>query len=275
MKSQPWSWTSLVAVGIVVTLSAQAAKPAFEVASVRRAIPGTPGGRVQFLPGGRFVGENISLEFLLQQVFGVRGFQIVAEPKWRAIIADGRESRYQIQAQAHESATSEPQLKEMVKTLLAERFAFRFHKDTRELPIYALIAARGGIKGAHPVDGSGGGIASMAPGWIRGKGVTAEYLAETLSRYVDRPVINMTNVDQVFDFDLTWTPEAAVPSGDLDPGGCPSSFQQMAARLGWKLRASCPSIFVAVEEQLGLTLDARRSNIEVVVIDSIQQPTEN
>jgi uncharacterized protein (TIGR03435 family) len=255
-------------------LFAQTTKPTFEVAPIRRSEPGTRGGRVRFLPGGRFIGENIPLDFLIQQVYGVRDFQIIAEPKWRAIIADGHASRYQIQAQAHETATPE-QLKEMVKTLLADRFALQLHTEARELPIYALIPAKGGIKPAHAVDGFGGGVASMLPGWIRGKGVTAESLAQTLSRYVDRPVINTTNTDQLFDFDLTWTPEAAVPAGDLDPGGCPSSFREMTARFGWKLNATCPSIFAAVEEQLGMRLDSRQSKIDVLVIDSVLQPTEN
>ena len=275
MNSQRWLWSSVVAVGIVVTLAAQATKPTFEVASVRRAEPGTRGSRVQLLPGGRFIGENVPLDFILQQVYGVRDFQIIVEPKWRAIVVDGHAPRYQIQALAPNGSATPEQLKEMVKTLLAERFALRLHMEVREVPIYALILAKGGIKRAHAVDGFGGGIASMLPGWIRGKGVTAESLAQALSRYVDRPVIDMTNVDRLFDFDLTWTPEAGATAGDLDPGGCPSSFREMAARFGWKLNASCPSIFAAVEDQLGLTLDSRRAKVEVLVIDSVQPPTEN
>jgi len=88
----------------VQTTSVQA--PTFEAASVKRSVPGTPGGRVQFLPG-RFVGENVSLDYLLQQVHGVRGFQIIAAPAWKAIIADGRDSRYQIQATTYDTATPE------------------------------------------------------------------------------------------------------------------------------------------------------------------------
>jgi uncharacterized protein (TIGR03435 family) len=275
MKIQRWLLSLVLLLGMVVTLSAQTPTPTFDVASVKRAVPGTPGGRVQFLPGGRFVGQNVSLDFLLQQVYGVRGFQIVAAPNLRAIIADGRDSRYEIQAKGDESASPE-QLKEMVKTLLAERFNLRLHKETRDLPVFALVPAKGGVKGARPADGRGGGIASMANGWIRGQGVTSEALAQALSRFVDRPVIDQTDLDRVLDFDLTWTPMVAGTSDTVALGSeCPASFREMAQRLGWKLEGNCPSIFTAVEEQLGLKVEGQQAPVDVLVIDSVQQPTEN
>src|SRR5688572_26732168 len=130
--------------------------PTFEAVSVKRSVPGTTGGRVQFLPG-RFVGENVPLDFLLQQVYGVRDFQIVAPPELKAIIADSRDSRYQIQAKANDTATPE-QVKEMVKMLLADRFGLRLHQEMRALPVYALVQARGGVKGAREATGPPGGV---------------------------------------------------------------------------------------------------------------------
>jgi uncharacterized protein (TIGR03435 family) len=79
-------------------------------------------------------------------------------------------------------------------------------------------------------DGEGGGIAMMAAGWISGRGVTMRYLAETLSPLVsDRPVIDATNLDQVLDFHLTWTPDGAAAT---DGPGCPPSFKELADRTG-------------------------------------------
>lgn len=269
----PGAWLVVVAAGIVVTLSAQAPAPAFEVASVKRAVPGTPGSRVRFLPGGRFVGENVALEFVLQRIYGLRPFQIVAAPPVKAIIGDGYNSRYQIEAKGPESA-SEDDLKEMLKTLLAARFQLRSHKESRDIPVYALVVAKGGVKGARAADGKGGGIASMLPGWMRGQGTAPRYLAEQLSSLVDRPVIDRTNLDQVIDFDLTWTPDGAV-GNDTAPG-CPPSFQEMAKRVGWKLPDSgCPSIFTAVQEQLGLRLESQLAPMEVLVVDSVQPLTDN
>ena len=280
MSGQRWLWLFVVAVCVSVTLSAQAPGPTFDVASVRRAVPGETGGRVQFPPGGRFRAENVSIDFILQQVYGVRDFQIVAAPEWRAIIADGYGTRYYIEASGTASAT-ERDVKEMAKALLADRFALRLHTETRELPVYNMVVAKGGVKGAHAPDGPSGGVMLMVPGWIRGGRVSLSYLSLILSRYVDRPVVDATKLDQVIDFDLTWTPENIILSGTAKEAGfnggeCPASFQEMAARVKFKLtNPTCPTIFAAVEEQLGLRLEPARSPMEVIVIDSVQQPTEN
>jgi uncharacterized protein (TIGR03435 family) len=272
MTSQRWLWASVVMAGMVVAASAQTPKPTFEVASVKLAAPGTTGGRVQFLPGGRFVAQNVPFDFLLQQVYGVAAFQIVIDPKWRAVIGT---SRYQIDATG-DAAASPEQLKEMAKALLAERFNQKLRTEMRDVPVYALIAGNSGVKGARAADGKGGGVASMLRGWMRGEGVTMDRLAQTLSTQVDRPVINRTEIDQVLDFNLTWTSAdvAAPDAGPSDPG-CPPGFREMAAKLGERADMTCPSIFTAVEEQLGLKLNAQTAPFEVLVIDSVQPPTEN
>ena len=265
-------WPFVVIAGLVVTASAQTPQPTFEVASVKLAAPGIPGGRVQFLPGGRFVGENVPFDFLLQQVYGLASFQIVIDQKWRAIA----NSRFQIEARAADPSASPEQLREMAKALLADRFNLKLRTERREVPVYALIPGSGGVKGARAPDGRGGGVASMLRGWIRGRGVTTERLAQALTAFVDRPVVNRTTTDQVLDFDLTWTPTDAVAAaaGPSDPG-CPSSFRDMAAKLGERGDLTCPSIFTAVEEQLGLKLNAQNAPFDVLVIDSVQPPTEN
>jgi uncharacterized protein (TIGR03435 family) len=301
MSGRRWLWSFVTVAGLAVTSSAQGPEYRFEVASVRRATPGETGGRVQFLPGGRFLAQNVPLTFLLQQVYGVRDFQIVAEPKWQAVIADGRDSRYYVEGRGPESATR-AQLQEMAKTLLAERFGLKLRVEQRALPVYALVVAARGVKGARPADGKTGGIALMARGWIRGMGVTTASLALALTSYVDRPVVDRTKLDdQLLEFDLTWTPVdlaggASVggvrvtradevdreitpsrPGDSLQEPGCPSSFQELARRLqGVKVEAfTCPSIYTAVEEQLGLRLEAQNAPTNVLVIESVSMPTEN
>jgi uncharacterized protein (TIGR03435 family) len=293
-------WSFVVIAGLAVTASAQGPQPGFEVASVRRATPGETGGRVQFLPGGRFVAQNVPLTFLLQQVYGVRDYQIVAEPKWQTIIADGRDSRYYIEGRGPESATTQ-QLQDMAKTLLAERFGLKLRIEQRAIPVYALVVAARGVKGARPTDGKTGGIALMARGWIRGTGVTTASLARALTSYVDRPVVDRTKLDdQLLEFDLTWTPvdlagvaslggvrvtraddvdaiTSSTPGDSLQDPGCPSSFQDLAKRLqGVNVeRFTCPSIYTAVEEQLGLKLEAQNAPTDVLVIESVELPTDN
>ena len=244
----------------------------FEAASVKRSVPGTTGGRVQFLPG-RFLGENVPLDYLLQQLYGVRDFQIIAAPEWKAVIADGRESRYQMQGKASDAATPE-QVKEMVKALLADRFGLRFHKEMRDLPVYALVQARGGVKGAREATGPPGGIALIANGWMRGRGVLPVTLIEALSRSVDRPIVDRTGLTTVLDFNLTWTPLDAAGAGD-SATLCPQAFQEMASRLKETLPSNCPALFTALQEQLGLRLERQQAAVEVLVIDAVHLPTEN
>lgn len=263
----------LVVAGMPAPLAAQSSGPAFEVASVKRAEPGKTGGRVRFLPGGRFVGENVSLEFVIQQVYGLRDFQLIAAPPLKAIIKDGYGARYEMEGKGADSSTGE-QVKEMVKTLLAERFQLRVHRETRDLPVYVLEVAPGGVKGAPPPNGKGGGIESVAPGWIRGMGTTTGFVAEALSRHVDRPVIDRTNLEDVLDFDLTWT-TLDNAGGDTTPG-CHPDVLEMAKRPRYqKTNLSCPSIFTAVREQLGLRLEAQLGPVDVLVIDAVRFPTEN
>ena len=263
----------LLLIGLAVTslsLSAQSDVPRFEVASVKRAVPGTPGGRVQFLPGGRFVGENVSVKFVIQQVYGLRDFQVVPTLPVKAIIEDAFGVRYQIEGKGREGSTPD-EIREMVKTLLADRFQLRAHEETRELPVYALVPAVGGVKGARAFDGKGGGIEFVARGWIRGVGTGIGYLAQFLSGYVDRPVVDQTNLKDVLDFDLTWTIENE--AADTPPGCHPSVLEMAKHPRFQKTNLSCPSLFTAVREQLGLMLDARRAPIPVLVIDSVQPPT--
>lgn len=253
----------------------QATPPAFEVASVKSAIPGDTGGKFQFLPGGRFVAINVPLDFLIQQIYQVRDFQVVGAPNWMAIIADGTNARYEIQAKGDESAT-EAQVREMVKALLADRFQLKTHKETRNLPVYALIPAKSGVKLPVAKDNGrprgGGGLTSMANGWIQGTNVAMALFIQALSRSMDRPVVDKTNFTEAFDFRLTWTPDSDPPSD----GSCPASFAALQERLGpAPAPANCPSIFTAVQEQLGLKLDPQRDPVEVLVIDHVERPSAN
>ena len=262
--------TMCLSVAAATTTSVQTLT--FEAASVKRSVPGTTGGRVQFLPG-RFVGENVPVDYLLQQLYGVRNFQIVAAPEWKAIIADGRESRYQLQGKAGDTTTPE-QVKEMVKALLADRFGLRFHKEMREMPVYALVQARGGVKGAREATGPPGGIVLIANGWMRGRGVMPVTLIEALSRSVDRPIVDRTGLTTVLDFNLTWTPLEAAAAG-ASATLCPEAFQEMASRLKETLPSNCPALFTALQEQIGLRLEAQQAPVEVLVIDAVHLPTEN
>lgn len=268
------------AVAFIVSVSlALGQSPAFDVASVKPAKPGETGGRLQFLPGGRFVVTNVALIYILQNVYKLRDYQIVGDPRWMAIINDGYSARYNIEAKAADAAT-EDQMREMAKALLAERFQLKVHIDTRDLFVYALIPAKAGIK-IQPAKEDGkarfsGAILAMDRGWIQGNHVSMTSLIQMLSRSVDRPVVDQSGFSDPFDFRLTWTSDTGAASDATADGLCPASFAQGQERLGLKPQTwSCPSIFTAVQDQLGLKFEPQKRPTEVLVIDHVERPSEN
>jgi uncharacterized protein (TIGR03435 family) len=234
-----------------------ATPPAFDVASIRRQMEDLPGGRVQFLPG-RFVVSHCYLKFIIQQVYGVRDFQIVDAPAWLS----AWDFRWNIEAKA-DPAPPDAQLRLMAQTLLAERFRLKLRRETRDLPVYMLMPAKNGVKlqpAQNPGDRPGSGYAEpYAPGVMRGQNVSMADFISTLQQNLDRPVQNQTGFTAPFDFRLEWDGvkrlDSATDAAPPNPGK--------------------PSIFTAIQEQLGLRLDPQKAPYEVLVIDHVEKPGEN
>ena len=106
----------------------------------------------------------------------------------------------------------------------------------------------------------------IGPGNLSGGGMTMGQLASALGRMpaVNRVVQDRTGLSGGFDFDLTWTPDG-VPLPPLGPGAPPLP----------PIDPDGPSLFAAVEEQLGLKLESTRGDVDVVVIDRAEPPTED
>jgi uncharacterized protein (TIGR03435 family) len=174
----------------------------------------------------------------------------------------------------------------MLRTLLADRFKMVMHKETKELPIFELVLARqdgrlgpelrpavvdcaaraaAAKAGTPPASsgppGPGSCFMNMNPVSVRGGGVTLVMLANILVGPAQRLVIDRTGLTGNWDLEVNYTPDPSqVPPGvelpsSIDPNG--------------------PSLFTAIEEQLGLKLRPARGPVEVLVIDSVQQPTPN
>ena len=105
----------------------------------------------------------------------------------------------------------------------------------------------------------------MGRGDLEASGVPFSTFVVVLSNQLGRPVIDKTDLKGLYDFKLQWTPELG--QGPLLPGA-PEAPPPPAD-------ASGPSIFTAVQEQLGLRLESAKDPVEVLVIDSVQKPTEN
>jgi uncharacterized protein (TIGR03435 family) len=275
-------------------------KPKFEVASVRQNTADDGKVMIGIQPGGRFTAVNVPLWDLIRQAYGLQRTQIVGATDWTET------ARFDIVAKAEgdipRAGPGAPigPLNFMLQDLLEDRFELRAHRETREMPIYALTLARsdrtpgGGLRPSAvdcaamrgrggrvgpppgpPPPGAGAPNAAAAVGWperppcgmrmapheVRAGAATLAQLTQVLSQVTQRIVIDRTGLEGRFDIDLTFTPDR-LPQGPPPPGVPLPSIDPNG-----------PSIFTAVQEQLGLKLESERAPVEVLVIDHVERPT--
>jgi uncharacterized protein (TIGR03435 family) len=226
----------------------------FEVASVKRASPPASGGvrSSMRLDPGRLTCTNVTLKKLMVESYGVKDYQ-VSGPDWL------NTEIYDIAATLPPGTTGD-EVMLMIQTLLADRFKLVFHRDSKELPVYALVVGKGGSK-LQEVE-FGRGSTSGSPGHLTATRIAMRNLTEFLSRQTGLPVLDMTGLKGFYSFTLNYTPEAA-PSAPSPETPIPES-------------AVGPSLFTAVQEQLGLKLEARKAPVEILVVDHAEKvPTEN
>jgi bla regulator protein BlaR1 len=156
-----------------------------------------------------------------------------------------------------------PQVQLMLQALLAERFALKVHRETKELPVYALTIAKKGTK-FKTSDGSKEprlmSRAWSAPDSLRMIKLIVENgsmqeLVELYAKFMDRPLVDKTGLQDRYDFTVDYeaNPEA------------PSPFSQLSG----------PALFKAFEEQAGLKLEATKGPVQILVIDRAEKPTAN
>ena len=235
--------------------------------------------RIQFTPDGVSF-SNVALQLVLRESLGIEDSRILGGPDWV------KTGRFDIEAKV--DAADAPKLdnlpfderRKMLLPVLADRFGLKFHHETRELPTYALVVAKGGLKmkeakpgdtypnGVKGPDGqSRAGMMMMGRGNLTGQAVPITNLVTMLSNQrLGRPLYDKTGLAGNYDFDLHWTPDDAPPMAGGAQAGSPGS--DAATDPG-------PSLFTALQEQLGLRLDPQKGPVDVVVIDHIEQPSAN
>jgi uncharacterized protein (TIGR03435 family) len=117
----------IICAGLVTLLSTGVLAQSFDVAAIKLSPPGLFGGRVQFLPNGKFTAENVALNFLVEQAYGVRNYQVIGGPSWI------NEQRYDIQAPSDSATDAEMHV--MLQRLLVDRFQLKIRRETRDLPV--------------------------------------------------------------------------------------------------------------------------------------------
>jgi uncharacterized protein (TIGR03435 family) len=122
-------------IALVLALAAQVAPRSFEVASVKPRDPANPRSMMVADPSGRFTAMNIPVVMLIRTTYGLQNDQVVGGPDWM------RSEGFNITAKAPEG-TPVTAMGPLLESLLAERFQLTFHRENRELPVYALVKAR-------------------------------------------------------------------------------------------------------------------------------------
>jgi uncharacterized protein (TIGR03435 family) len=236
----------------------------FDVASIKPS-PADAGGTggIRPAPGGeRYVATNCPLRLMLAVAYRVKADMIVGGPDWM------NTDRFDMNARAPRPSTSE-ELRAMLRDLLAERFKLKIHRETKEMPVYALVVEKDEPK-LKPHEAQNAGepwidiaIERMLHAKLSAKMVTMDYFAFRLAQMMDRPVIDQTKLKGNFDFELAYT-------RDLPP-----NIQEGALFNGQPIDTSGPNIFAAIRQQLGLELKAQKGPAEIIVIDSAEKLTAN
>jgi uncharacterized protein (TIGR03435 family) len=258
----------------------QEAPPAFEVASIKRDASGERGWYARWFPSLHI--ERMTLKNLVILAYQVHDFEVTGGPDW--INSD----RYNIDAKAEPHPVPNQQYvalqRRMLQMLLRERFHLTIHREAKQLPIYELTVAKGGLKvqptncidrvtgdttiapGKTPEDYCGGMGGSMASGRIDGRGASPAFLASVLSGMLHRTVVDKTGIGGQFPIHITFTPEA--PAAPFPDAAGPHPNGAATADPG-------PDIFTAIQEQLGLKLGPAKGPVQILVIDHVEKPSEN
>jgi uncharacterized protein (TIGR03435 family) len=278
---------SLIAVGSMTSAALWARaqgspRLSFAVASVKVNKSGAGLVRLSTLPG-RFSAVNVTLRMLLRNAYNIPDSRMSGGPSWIGI------DRFDVEARS-DGAEPAAQVRAMLRSLLEDRFKLNARIETRDLPVYALIVARSDGKLGNQLRRSGDACVPptppagappppppppgatptvtqcpsiLAPGAISGRQLTMGRLAETLSPWIDRTVIDRTGLEGNFDVDLQWMFDRSLSGGpgDFGRGGPPPS-------------SDLPSLFTAIQEQLGLKLASQRAAVEMLLIDRAEKPVE-
>ncbi|HEY5329558.1 MAG TPA: TIGR03435 family protein [Acidobacteriaceae bacterium] len=219
---------------------------AFEVASIRAVDPDHETASFPTFPNTQFTMENMSLRILIAIAYGMSDNRITGQ-------ADLLDSAYfTVKAKpGGDTPLTAKQYQPLLQQLLQQRFKLAVHHETKDLPGYALVVAKGGPKLTPAKDKDTAAGAYILEDGLRSAGISTKTLASLLTRPLGQPVMDKTGIEGNYILDLHFAPATSTES-------------------------TFPSIFTAVQEQLGLKLEPQKVPTDFLVIDHVEKvPTEN
>jgi uncharacterized protein (TIGR03435 family) len=259
----------LILAGIVMTCNSAFGQstPAFEVVSIRPdplQLP-QPGVPIQSLrddlicdAGGRFVAKRNNLQRLILKAYNVQGFQIDGMPGWTR----SSDAFYDVEATAGQPVSA-GECGLLLQSLLTDRFNLVAHRQSKEIPVMALVVGKRGPKMMEAQQGGPGAKINGRPQPIAPDGAptpagwTMSQLAQALTlpglQVRGAPVVDRTGLPGIYQFDLRY-----------------NQFPGIAGKL-----SDLPDMDAAVDEQLGLKLEQRKEPFAIIVVEGIERPTPN
>lgn len=264
------------------------ASVAFEAASIKRNTSGEGNISVGPRPGGRFIGTNVPVAFLITLAYQLQPFQLHGAPPWLQSDRFDVNARLEGDPPPSPPGSNEPHPTMLaLRTLLADRFKLSMHWETQDLPVYALVLARAdGKLGSNirpaAVDCNAAAAATAAAakegrtlnpntpdrvscgmrnsnGRILFGGSPMSFFANGLANEVGRSVVDRTGLSGNWDFELTYTRDRLRRPDVVDAAPAP-------------VDPDGASLFTALQEQLGLKLESTKGPVRVLVIDRIEHP---
>jgi len=229
---------------------AQDTRPAYEVASIKPNESGSGSNRTDGSKG-QVVFINQTLKRLIERAYAAKPFQVTG-PGWMADL------RFDVVAK-YPANTNKNDHPLMLRTLLEDRFKLAVHHETKDMPGYALVVAKGGFK-LKPVESNGSsGTTSGNSGRVRtltAKKSSMAVLADDVARSLGEMVVDKTGIEGVYDFELRFTTDdLSSNASDMD---------------------GFPSLFTALMDTLGLRLQPEKVPVDIIVIDHLERiPTDN
>ena len=237
----------------------------FEVATIKPTSPDSRGRFIRMQSVNRFYAQGYSLQQLVAVAYSITPRAISGGPPW----TDSDLFDILASTPGNVQPNTDEQMA-MLRKLLTDRFQLAFHREPKELPVFAITVAKGGpklrpsaappgtlpylINTVYPEEK--GGVHVELPAR---NATIAQFAAMMQRAVVDRTVVDETGLTGTYDFDLEWTPDESQFNGNL-----PRSVEPTK-----------PSLFAAMQEQLGLRFEATRGPVQTIVIDRVERPSAN
>ena len=237
------------------------ANPAFDVATIKPSDTSAPHGTFIRHNGRHIIVYNMSVRGLIIYAYGLHAKQIADGPP--SLLATHFDIDGVPDIDGHPDVN---QTRAMFQKLLVSRFKLGFHYESRDLPVYAIQIAKSGPKltptARKPGDSTEFTFTCLAVLTVRNY-LVSDVAKEMQAVFLDKPVVDQTSLHDRYDFELKWTPDDSqsyCPSTSAAPRNDPSAS---------------PDFYTAIQEQLGLKIVSTKAPVQVMVIDQIENPSQN